>query len=163
MNRTSLVRRADSLITSEQGERTNVRKLVAFLVHARAPLERSFRPSAALRRRHDGELRWLRRSALRRGGGRRVLGSTEMIDDMEDGNDSICESGGRRGRCRWYTVADGTEGTLSPAQGAAFTMSSIPGGRGDSRMAAHMTASGFTEWAEMGLSLNYTGGVGMPY
>jgi hypothetical protein len=84
-----------------------------------------------------------------------------MIDDMEDGNGSICESGGRRGS--WYTVADGTEGTLSPAQGATFTMSQIPGGRGDSRMAAQMTASGFTDWAEMSLFLNYTGGVGRPY
>ncbi len=74
-----------------------------------------------------------------------------LIDDMEDGNGVSCESGGRSGN--WYTVADGTEGTLSPAQGATFTMSPIPGGRGDSRMAAHLTASGFTSWAQMGLAL----------
>ncbi len=77
----------------------------------------------------------------------------QMIDDMEDGNSVICNSGGRAGT--WYTVADGTEGTVSPAVGAAFTMTPIPGGRGDSQMAAHMTASGFTGWgAQMGLSLN---------
>jgi hypothetical protein len=86
-----------------------------------------------------------------------------LIDDMEDGNGVSCESGGRSGN--WYTVADGTEGTLIPAQGTTFTMSPIPGGRGDSRMAAHMTASGFTDWAQMGLNLTYpydasaTGGI----
>jgi hypothetical protein len=85
----------------------------------------------------------------------------QMIDDMEDGNNLICKSGGRSGN--WYTVADGTEGTLSPAQGAVFTMTPIPGGRGDSRIAARMTASGFTSWAQMGLDLKSVSGVGMAY
>jgi hypothetical protein len=78
-----------------------------------------------------------------------------LIDDMEDGNNLICNSGGRNGS--WFTYADGTEGTLVPAQGATFTMSPIPGGRGASQMAAHMTASGFTNYAGMGLSLSASG------
>jgi hypothetical protein len=84
-----------------------------------------------------------------------------LIDDMEDGNSAICNSGGRNGN--WYTDADGTEGALSPAQGTAFTMTPIPGGRGDSLVAAHLTASGFDAWAGMGLSLKTVGGVAMPY
>ena len=82
-----------------------------------------------------------------------------LIDDMEDDNAAICNSGGRNGK--WYTIADGTEGTLSPAQGATFIMTPIPGGRGDSHVAAHMRASGFTTWAQMGLTLH--GGVAEPY
>jgi hypothetical protein len=74
-----------------------------------------------------------------------------MIDDMEDGDNAICKSAEREGA--WSTVGDGSGGTLSPAQGAVFTMTPIPGGRGDSRMAARMTATGFTAWAQMGLNL----------
>ena len=86
----------------------------------------------------------------------------QMIDDMEDGNGVICNSGGRHGS--WYAVADGTEGVLSPASGAAFTMTPIPGGRGYSQTAAHMTASGFSSWAQMGLFLNESApGIGGPY
>lgn len=73
-----------------------------------------------------------------------------LIDDMEDDNFAICNSGGRSGG--WFTAADGTEGTLSPAQ--AFVMTPIPGGRGDSHVAARMTASGFTTWTQMDLSFN---------
>lgn len=75
-----------------------------------------------------------------------------LIDDMEDGNAAICNSGGRSGN--WFTVADGTEGTLSPAHATSFVMTSIPGGRGDSHAAARMMASGFTTWAQMGLDFN---------
>jgi hypothetical protein len=78
-----------------------------------------------------------------------------MIDDMEDGDGAICPFGGRSGS--WYTVGDGPEGTLSPSPGATFTMSPIPGGRGDSQMAARMLASGFNSGAAMGV------GLGEPY
>jgi hypothetical protein len=84
-----------------------------------------------------------------------------LIDDMEDDNAAICNSGGRSGN--WYTVADGTEGTLSPAQGTPFTMTPIPGGRGDSLVAARMTGSGFTTYAQMALNLNRVDGVGRAY
>jgi hypothetical protein len=85
-----------------------------------------------------------------------------LIDDMEDGNGVICNSGGRQGS--WWTGGDGPEGTLSPAQGATFTMAPIPGGRGDSRMAARMAGSGFTSLgAWMGLNLDSSGGVTRPY
>ena len=83
------------------------------------------------------------------------------IDDMEDGDRLICNTGGRTGD--WFTIADGAEGTLSPAQGATFTMTPIPGGRGDSRMAARMTASGFTTYAQMGLFLKNVSGIAQPY
>jgi hypothetical protein len=86
-----------------------------------------------------------------------------LIDDMEDDNNLICNSGGRSGTGLWYTDADGTEGTLSPAHGALFTMTPIPGGRGDSRVAARMTASGFNSWAQMGVSFNDVAGMFDPY
>ena len=84
-----------------------------------------------------------------------------LIDDMEDDNAAICNSGGRNGN--WFTAADGTEGTLSPARGTTFTMTPIPGGRGKSHVAAHMTASGFTTWAQMDLTLGAVAGVAKPY
>jgi hypothetical protein len=84
-----------------------------------------------------------------------------LIDDMEDDNAAICSSGGRIGN--WYTDADGTEGTLSPAPGGAFIMTPIPGGRGDSHVAAHATISGFNSWALMGLSLKAVAGSAEAY
>ena len=67
-----------------------------------------------------------------------------LIDDMEDGVGDICNLGDRQGY--WYTVGDGTEGTLSPAQGATFTPTMIPGGgRGGSHgMRRASPGSGFT-------------------
>ena len=84
-----------------------------------------------------------------------------LIDDMEDGNAAICNSGGRQGS--WWTSGDGPEGTLSPAQGATFTMTPIPGGRGESLRAAHMMGSGFTEGAGMGFSIGGLGAMPAPY
>jgi len=76
-----------------------------------------------------------------------------VIDDMEDGDDSICTSEGRQGY--WYVAADGTSADLTPAVNGGFTPMSIPNGRGDSTYAARLTGSGFTGWgALMGLNLN---------
>jgi hypothetical protein len=80
-----------------------------------------------------------------------------LIDDMEDGDAAICESGSRQGV--WYAVSDGTSTDLTPPADGTFVQSPIPGGRGTSRHAARLTGSGFTEWgALMGLVFNpFTG------
>ena len=57
-----------------------------------------------------------------------------MIDDLEDGNRSICESSGRHGS--WSVLGDGTSTNLSPK--GDFTPTLIPGGREGSRYAARM-------------------------
>jgi hypothetical protein len=82
-----------------------------------------------------------------------------LIDDMEDGDGSICDSGGRRGE--WWTGSDGTSTDLMPAPGGSFVQTAIPGRRGGSRYAARLTGSGFTDWgAQMDLHLL---GRGAPY
>jgi hypothetical protein len=93
-----------------------------------------------------------------------TVGCTDplMIDDMEDGDRFICNSGGRRGA--WYTVDDGTSTNLTPPLGGNFTQTMIPGGRGTSRQAARLTGSGFTIWgAAMGFNLNQMGSTIVPY
>jgi hypothetical protein len=74
-----------------------------------------------------------------------------LIDDMEDGDSTLCHSGGS-----WYALGDDTPGaTLTPRAGADFRQTAIPGGRGASRYAAHLTGSGFRDFgAAMGFSLN---------
>jgi hypothetical protein len=93
-----------------------------------------------------------------------AIGCTDplMIDDMEDGDQYICTSGGRKGW--WYTVGDGTSTNLSPPANVglslpdtAFAQTLIPGGRESSREAARLTGFGFTKWgAAMGSWLNAT-------
>jgi hypothetical protein len=83
-----------------------------------------------------------------------------MLDDMEDGDRFICESGGRRGA--WYVSDDGTSSNISP-QGE-FTQTLIPGGRGASRQAAHVTGFDFTDWGvAFGVSLNGDAAAAQPY
>jgi hypothetical protein len=76
-----------------------------------------------------------------------------LIDDMEDGDDAICASGGRHGG--WSSQSDGSSTKLIPATDAVFTQTLIPGGRGASRYAARLTGSGFAGYALMGFELNY--------
>ena len=63
-----------------------------------------------------------------------------MIDDLEDGDVSICNSGGRQGG--WFNFGDGSPaGDLSP--GDPFTPTAIPDSqRGASRWAARFHGSG---------------------
>jgi len=76
-----------------------------------------------------------------------------LIDDMEDGDATICHSGKRDGS--WYVADDGTSTNLTPAAGSIFVQTAILGGRGTSHQAARLTGSGFTAWgAQMGFSLN---------
>lgn len=85
-----------------------------------------------------------------------------LIDDMEDHDAAICDSGGRRGW--WYAVSDATSAALTPRPGVDFVQTPIPGGRGSSRTAARLTGSGFLAWgAVMGLSLNAGSEVNQPY
>jgi hypothetical protein len=73
-----------------------------------------------------------------------------LIDDMEDGDPSICELKGRTGA--WYAVGDGTDVTGS----ATMTLANeaIPGRRDASWRAMHFSGSGFTAWgAIVGLNL----------
>ena len=80
-----------------------------------------------------------------------------LIDDMEDGDSSICALDGRNGG--WYRLGDGTSSDLTPA--LPFEPKRIPGGRGTSQYAAHFGGSGFTDWgALMGFNLKQQGRVG---
>ncbi len=83
-----------------------------------------------------------------------------LIDDMEDNDRFICASAGRTGA--WFVIDDGTSTNISPR--GEFTQSEIPGGRGASRHAAHMTGFGFLNWgAAMGFSLNGEGDAAQTY
>ena len=81
-----------------------------------------------------------------------------LIDDMEDGDQVICDSGGRQGW--WWSGSDGSSTDLQPAVDTIFKPTMIPGGRGASHHAARLTGSGFTSGAMMGLdpSFNSIGG-----
>jgi hypothetical protein len=77
-----------------------------------------------------------------------------LIDDLEDGDGSICATDGRAGG--WYAFGDGTTSAeLTPRPDVPFAPTLIEeGARGTSRYAARMWGSGFTAWgALMGVSL----------
>jgi hypothetical protein len=92
-----------------------------------------------------------------------VVITTELIDDMESTNvpmgwiDGVNAANPRAGT--WYVFDDGTAGgVLTPAPGtaASLVIAPIPGGRGTSVHAAHVTGNaGFTSYgAGMGFNLN---------
>src|SRR5690606_1927607 len=78
-----------------------------------------------------------------------------LIDDLDDGDASIAEVGGRIGA--WYTYNDETTGgEQAPPSDSDFAPSA--GGPTDSGFMARTTGSGFTEWgAGMGFDLNNPG------
>jgi len=78
-----------------------------------------------------------------------------MIDDLEDGDGSILEMGGRIGA--WYTYNDGSSGgTQTPEENSNFM--GTAGGVDGSEFAANTTGSGFSEWgAGMGFDFNNPG------
>ena len=90
--------------------------------------------------------------------GNMPTGPSDLIDDLEDGDDAINESNGRMGG--WYTFNDeSTTGTQTPP-GSGFTATS--GGADGSAFAAATSGSGFTVWgAGMGFDLNNPSAVGM--
>jgi hypothetical protein len=85
-------------------------------------------------------------------------GPSDLIDDLEDGDDAINETNGRLGG--WYTFNDeSTTGTQMPP-GSGFTTTS--GGADGSAFAAATSGSGFTVWgAGMGFDLNNPSAVGI--
>ena len=86
-----------------------------------------------------------------------------MIDDMEDGDDSILPVHGRRGS--WFILNDGTAGAQQAPTGTPFTMSAIAGGRGASLYAARTSGQGFKSWSPLfGFWLNkLPAGLKQPY
>lgn len=81
---------------------------------------------------------------------------SDLIDDLEDGDDAIAETNGRLGG--WYTFNDATAGTQIPPE-SGFTPTA--GGADGSAYAAGTSGSGFTEWgAGMGFDLNNPEAVG---
>ncbi|MEM7160071.1 MAG: hypothetical protein AAF799_44955 [Myxococcota bacterium] len=76
-----------------------------------------------------------------------------MVDDLEDGDDVITDSGGRVGA--WFTYNDESAGGTQTPTGE-FTPAQ--GGAGGSAFSASMSGSGFSEWgAGMGFDLNNPG------
>ena len=59
-----------------------------------------------------------------------------LVDDMEDADEFACASSARKGK--WWVLGDGS---TPPAR---FAVDEIPGGRGSSHHAAHLSASGLT-------------------
>ena len=82
-----------------------------------------------------------------------------LIDDLEDGDNVIAETDGRRGY--WFTFHDRSE---DAEQYPADAFEPTPGGRAGSSYAAHTTGSGYSLWgAGMGLSLNAQDGLTCGY
>jgi hypothetical protein len=83
---------------------------------------------------------------------------SDLIDNLEDGDDAIDETNGRLGG--WYTFHDDTvAGTQIPPE-TGFTP--LAGGADGSSFAAGTSGSGFAEWgAGMGFDLNNPEAVGM--
>jgi hypothetical protein len=83
----------------------------------------------------------------------------ELIDNMEDGDGSILNAGGRKGA--WFTYNDASAGGKQiPAAMAPFTMTMISSASpsAGSKYGANTAGSGFTVWgAGVGLDLNNDG------
>jgi hypothetical protein len=81
-----------------------------------------------------------------------------MIDDMEDGTPTICDSGDRHGA--WYGFGDGTISAIPKLDANA----TIPGGRGSSQRAVEFTGGGYTGFgAIVGVTLNEVDLSRLPY
>lgn len=86
-----------------------------------------------------------------------------LIDDLEDSDPAICQTGGRSGQ--WIVSGDGTSTDLTPPPDGDFVPEPIPGGRGTSHHAARLHGAGFSGWgADMGVTLmDVATGEGRPY
>jgi len=86
---------------------------------------------------------------------RRLCADPLTIDDLEDGDGTICPSDGRN--AGWYDFGDGSDGQIDPPPSplSVFTPTKIlDGSHGTSQYAARFNGSGFTSWgARMGLAL----------
>lgn len=69
----------------------------------------------------------------------------DLIDDFEANNNSIVTVSGRQGY--WYTFTDGTDGTITPAEGASVRPTALDPPRDESTRALHVVCSeAFTSW-----------------
>ncbi len=86
-------------------------------------------------------------------------GQVAQLDDFEDGNSVAMAETGREGY--WYTVHDTTTGSIVPD--SQFT--AVPGGANGTQLAAHVQASGYSDWGALfDLELTYLSeGVHCPY
>lgn len=66
-----------------------------------------------------------------------------LIDDLEDQNARVLLHDGRSGA--WSLFSDGT-GQITPAPGGVLHPTAIPGGRGDSRFALHVSGERHSGW-----------------
>jgi hypothetical protein len=84
------------------------------------------------------------------------VAATDIIDDMEDGDNKIAPIGARSGV--WYAFNDKSGGTQAPL--GAVNGERIPdGGRGESRFAMHTSGGGFTQWGSgIGFDFNNPNG-----
>jgi len=84
----------------------------------------------------------------------RVISCAEpsTIDDMEDGDSTLCASGGRHGG--WSS--NGFD-SATPGQETEFNPTVIPGGRGASQRAAHIAGKGIAGLVRAGFELDTTG------
>lgn len=71
-----------------------------------------------------------------------------LIDDLEDQNARVLLDDGRSGA--WSLFSDGT-GRVTPEPGGVLHPTPIPGGRGDSRYALHVSGARLSEW---GININ---------
>jgi hypothetical protein len=79
------------------------------------------------------------------GTGGEASGSTEIIDDMEDGDAEIEISGPRNGY--WYVGGDLSTGTTLEPPSSKFAMTELTGDR--STTVAHVKATGFKDWGSV--------------
>ncbi|MES1179086.1 MAG: hypothetical protein ABUL62_32530 [Myxococcales bacterium] len=86
-------------------------------------------------------------------------GQLARIDDFEDGDSVALPEPGREGY--WFTVHDTTTGSIVPDT----DFIPVPGGANGTQRAAHVQASGFSEWGALfEVSLTYlSDGVHCPY
>lgn len=83
-----------------------------------------------------------------------VFTSSKLIDDMEDGNNTLLDTNGD-----WYVFKDSSAGTIAPPTGTDFTMTALVPTRLLSTKAAHVAVSGFNVWgAAMGFDFSYLNG-----
>jgi hypothetical protein len=70
-------------------------------------------------------------------------GDRPLIDDFEQDDSWVLAADGRRGS--WITYDDGT-GTQSPPSRSALFPARVPGGRGASKRALHVSGGRFSRW-----------------
>lgn len=86
------------------------------------------------------------------GAPRSLCADAQLIDDLEDGDETVCASNGRDGH--WFAFGDGTIGAeLTPPSGVIEPTWIDDGSRDTSQYAARFSGSGFDTYASMGVDL----------